>query len=370
MLSRRHSLCLLAVIAAFVIACGNGSQTPAPTAPTTAPSSSTTATIDLTVTTAAGTPGAGATAPVVGTVSNLTGACPDVTFVLADVTIHVTAATKFESGTCADIQNGVRAGAIGQKNDKGIIEAARVKVGAAPPPSPQPPSPKPPAPPPVTGAVSGLTGSCPALTFTLSGTTVHTTDKTVFEGGTCADVKEGARAGAMGPKDATGAITAEHVKIAPPPPPAVSGAVTALSGTCPALTFTLSGTTVHTTDKTVFEGGTCADVKEGARAGAMGPKDATGAITADRVKIGPPPTPAVTGIVASTSGSCPALTFVLSSPATTGAAATTTTVRVSDKTRVEGGTCADIVAGVRIGATGPKATDGSIDAQVVKFGPK
>ena len=289
--SRRYSLCLLAVIAAFVVACGHGSQSPAPTAPTAAPSSSTTATIDLTVTTAAGTPGAGATAPVVGTVSNLTGACPDVTFVLSGVTIHVTAATKFESGACADIQNGVRAGAIGQKNDKGIIEAVRVKVGAATT------TPKPPATPPVTGAVSGVTGSCPTLTFTLSGTTVHTTDKTVFEGGTCADVKEGARAGAMGPKDASGAITA------------------------------------------------------------------------DRVKIGPPPMPIVTGTVASTSGTCPLLTFVVSSPATTGAA-TATTVRVSDKTRVEGGTCADIVAGVRIGATGPKATDGAIDAQVVKIGPK
>jgi len=182
-------------------------------------------------------------------------------------------------------------------------------------------------------------------------------------------VKEGVRAGAIGPKNANGAIVADHVKIAPPPPPAVSGAVTALSGTCPTLTFTLSGTTVHTTDKTVFEGGTCADVKEGVRAGATGAKDANGAITADRVKIGPPPMPAVSGTVASTSGTCPLLTFVVNTPATTGAAAAATTVRVSDKTHFEGGSCADIAVGRKLGAMGPKASDGSIDAQTVKIAP-
>ena len=85
MLSRRHALCVLAVIAALIVACGNNSQTPAPTAPTTSVASVTSTTIDLGVTTPTGTPGAGSTAPVVGTVSDLKGGCPDITFVLSGV---------------------------------------------------------------------------------------------------------------------------------------------------------------------------------------------------------------------------------------------------------------------------------------------
>lgn len=355
MLPRRYALCSLVVLAVFIIGCSNASKPPAPTAPTQGSASSSSASIDLNTATVPGTVGAGSDKPVVGTVGQSSGACPDLTFVLAGVTIHLSSTTRFESGACSDVKDGVRAGAIGTKNADGSINAVRVKIAPALPPLTH-----------VEGTISGLGGTCPALTFTLSGTTVHTTDKTRFEGGTCADVKEGGRAGAAGPKDAGGAITAEHVKIVPPPPPHAAGAVTALGGTCPALTFTLSGTIVHTTDKTVFEGGTCADVKEGARAGAVGPKAADGSITADRVKIAPPPLPTAGGTVSSTSGACPALTFVLSSATTTGTAATTT-VRVGDTTRFEGGTCADITVGARVGATGPKAADGAIEARMVKI---
>jgi len=352
MLPRRCALCSLVVLAVFIIGCSNASK---PTAPTQGSASSSGASIDLNTATVPGTVGAGSDKPVVGTVGQSSGACPDLTFVLAGVTIHLSSTTRFESGACTDVKDGIRAGAIGRKNTDGSIDALRVKIAPALPPLTH-----------VEGTISGLGGTCPALTFTLSGTTVLTTDKTRFEGGTCADVKEGGRAGAVGPKDAGGAITAEHVKIVPPPPPHAAGAVAALGGTCPALTFTLSGTIVHTTDKTVFEGGACADVKEGARAGAVGPKAADGSITADRVKIAPPPLPAVGGTVSSTSGACPALTFVLSSATTTGTAATTT-VRVGDTTRFEGGTCADIKVGARVGATGPKAADGAIEARMVKI---
>ena len=348
MLSRRHPLCFLVLIGAFLVGCSNASKSPAPTAPTAA-SSASSAAIDLTAVTPLGKQGAGTTAPVVGTVGQLAGACPNLTFVLSGVTIRVTGATKFEGGTCADIQNDVRAGAIGAKNADGSIDAARVKV--APPPPPPPPH--------AEGLVTSLSGACPALTFVLSGTTVHTTDKTLFEGGTCADVKEGGRAGAVGPKDASGVLNAERVKLPPPPPPHAEGLVTSLSGACPALTFVLSGTTVHTTDKTVFEGGTCADVKEGGRAGAVGPKDASGVLNAERVKLPPPPPPHAEGPIAALSGTCPALTFTLSG----------TTVHTSDKTVFEGGTCTDVKEGARAGAVGPKDAAGAINAERVKIAP-
>jgi len=357
MLPRRYALCSLVALAVFIIGCSNASKPPAPTAPTQGSASSSGSSIDLDTATVPGTVGAGSDKPVVGTVGQSSGACPDLTFVLANVTIHLSSTTRFESGACSDVRAGVRAGAIGTKNADGSINAVRVKIAPALPPLTH-----------VEGTISGLGGICPALTFTLSGTTVHTTDKTRFEGGTCADVQNGARAGAIGSKGDDSVIAAERVKIAPPPPPSAAGPVTSLSGTCPALIFTLSGTIVHTTDKTVFEGGACADVKEGARAGAAGPKAADGSITADRVKIGPPPVPAVSGTVSSTGGTCPALTFILSSAATTGAAVTTT-VRAGETTRFEGGTCADIKVRARVGVIGPKAADGAIEARMVKIAP-
>jgi hypothetical protein len=349
------------VIVTFIAGCSNASKSTPPTAPSSTSSGSSGVAIDLNAVTPPGTQGAGFDRPVVGTVTSLTGTCPALTFVISGVTIHVTASTAYESGSCADVKEGVTAGAIGSKISDGSIEARRVKIGAATPP------------PRAEGAVSGLTGACPAITFTLSGTTVHTTDRTRFEGGACSDVKEGLRASAAGAKDSTGAIAAEHVKIVTPPPPSVraEGPVTALSGTCPALTFTLSGTIVHTTAKTVFEGGTCADVKEGTRAAAAGPNDAAGAITAARVRLGPPPQPRVSGVVTSTSGTCPGLSFALKPPtAAASTAPASVNVRVNDKTRFEGGACGDIKLDARVGVMGPKAADGAIEAVVVKIGSK
>jgi hypothetical protein len=77
------------------------------------------------------------------------------------------------------------------------------------------------------------------------------------------------------------------VKIAPPPLPAVTGTISALAGSCPNVTFVLSGTTVRTSDKTRFEGGACGDIKDGVRAGVMGPKNTDGSINAQLVKIAP-----------------------------------------------------------------------------------
>ncbi len=356
MLARRCAFLIPLAIAAFVAGCGGPKSTTTPTSPSATASTPSTVAIDLNVTTPPGTQGAGVDRPVVGTVGSVTGTCPAVTFVVSGVTVHVTANTAYESGSCADLKDGVTAGAIGSKISDGSVEARRVKIGPATPP------------PHVEGAVTGLIGTCPALTFTLAGTTVHTTDRTRFEGGSCADVKEGARAGAAGPKDSTGAIVAQMVKIAPPPPPHVEGPVAGLTGACPALTFTLSGTTVHTTDKTVFEGGTCADVKEGVRAGAIGPKDASGAITAERVRLGQPQ-PRVIGVVTSASGACPSLTFVVKPPADA-PAPSPVIVHVTDKTRFEGGTCGDIKVDAHVGAMGPTGADGAIEAVGVRIGVK
>jgi Domain of unknown function (DUF5666) len=236
-------------------------------------------------TSAQGAPAGGQRAPAspraVGAIAQLTGTCPDLTFVLSGVTVHASAATKFENGGCADLKDGVQTGAMGPKRADGSIDAARVRIGVSSP------APAATAPPRAQGPVSALTGRCPALTFTLSGTSVTTSATTRYQGGACEDLKEGVRAGATGTKDPSGAIAAANVRIFPPPPPVVNGTISGSSGSCPALTFTLANTTIHTTDKTQFAGGTCADVKDGVRASARGPKAADGSLTAEAVRLPP-----------------------------------------------------------------------------------
>jgi hypothetical protein len=210
---------------------------------------------------------------------------------------------------------------------------------------------------PVVGVVSRVSGACPDLTFVLSGVTIHVSSGTSFEGGGCSDLKGGMRAGALGRQRADGSIDARRVKVGATPPPPVTGIVASLSGACPALTFVLDGVTVRTGSITVFEGGTCSDLENGMRAGAIGPGAADGVLKAEHVRIAPAPLPAVSGTIASVSGTCPVLAFVIEQ----------TRVHTSAKTVFDGCVCADVIVGVRGGAMGPRRTDGSIDAEKVRI---
>lgn len=271
----------LGVLSAIVLiaACGT-TPAPAPAAPS--PAAAATVPIDLDVLTSAGTAGAGTAAPVVGIVAGVTGACPNLSFVLSGVAVHLGARTRFEGGTCADVKEGMRAGAVGASRGDGSVDAQRVRLGTPPPP-------------PVAGLVQSLSGSCPALTFVLDGVTVRTSGSTVFDGGTCGDLREGLRAAAIGRRAGDKTIDADHVKFAPRPPqppqppqapPTVGGVVRSVSGGCPNLTFAIERTTVHASSRTVYEGGGCTDVKVEIRAGAVGQKRSDGSIDAERVRLG------------------------------------------------------------------------------------
>ena len=205
MLGRWHVIGPLSLLA--VVAACSGSSKPAPTAPSTTTSSAPSAAIDLSTLTPNGTPGAGTQVPVVGIVAQVSGACPDLTIVLSGVTIHLSSRTRFESGGCSDIKEGMRAGAIGAKRADGSVDAQRAKIGAPPPKVPPPP-------PSVSGEVASLSGACPDLTFVIGRTTVHVSGRTVFDGGSCATVKVGIKAGATGPKRSDGSIDAERVRLA------------------------------------------------------------------------------------------------------------------------------------------------------------
>lgn len=341
--------------ATFVVAaCSGGGDSTAPTSAspvTTAAASangSTTNTDGKTSTPTTSTTSSTATT-VTGTVSALAGTCPSLSFSLGGKTVKTDASTSFGDGGCAAVKNGVTAGAQGTAQADGSILAKAVRVLPPPPAT-------------VSGKVSAVSGTCPALTFTLGGKTVKTNASTTFSGGACADVKNDASAGAMGALQADGSILATQVKVLPPPPPppvTVSGKVSAASGTCPTLTFTLGGKTVKTAASTEYAGGACADVKNDASAMAVGTVQADGSLLAKGVRLLPPPPVAVSGKLSAVSGTCPALTFTLGGK----------TVKTNASTTFSGGACADVKNDASAGAIGAAQADGSILATTVKLLP-
>ena len=65
----------------------------------------------------------------------------------------------------------------------------------------------------------------------------------------------------------------------------VAGQVSALSGTCPAVTFTVAATKIVTSAATRFDDGECRDLANGTAVRVSGVKETTGSITAIRVAI-------------------------------------------------------------------------------------
>ena len=63
------------------------------------------------------------------------------------------------------------------------------------------------------GAVSGLTGACPSLTFTVAGRTVRTSSATVFEDSSCVHIRNNVRVEVKGMTAADGTFTATRVEL-------------------------------------------------------------------------------------------------------------------------------------------------------------
>ena len=72
------------------------------------------------------------------------------------------------------------------------------------------------------GAVSGLSGGCPDITFTLNSKPVTTSATTFFEDGTCSTVQNGTRVEVKGTKQANGSVSAMAVWLSSSVPVATS----------------------------------------------------------------------------------------------------------------------------------------------------
>jgi hypothetical protein len=149
----------------------------------------------------------------------------------------------------------------------------------------------------VEGPVSGLTGTCPALTFTVRGRQVTTDASTTFHD-PCTSIQNNAIVEARGRAQADGSLLAVAVEVENEGDDdgrdddgeddddfKVRGTISGLTGTCPALTFTVNGRTIMTTGSTRFDRGGCAAVQNGLRAEVEGTLQANGTVLATEIEL-------------------------------------------------------------------------------------
>ena len=137
-----------------------------------------------------------------GPVASLSGTCPTLAFILQGTRVTTTASTTIAHGNCTDLRNGVQVEATGVRGTDGTLAASRIEIEDRQMDEAE-----------VTGAASGLSGTCPNLTFTVQGTKVTTTANTKFDGITCARVQNGTIVEVEGRRQADGTIAAAKVEL-------------------------------------------------------------------------------------------------------------------------------------------------------------
>jgi Domain of unknown function (DUF5666) len=218
-------------------------------------------------------------AEVEGVVSGSTGTCPAVTFMVGSKKVTTNSATSFRDGSCADATtNGATVEVKGTRQSDGSILATRVDLEKKAPAATTVT---------LTGVISGSTGTCPAVTFTVQSTKVTVNSSTTFPSTTCADTtKNDANVTVTGTKQADGSVLATSVALVPPT--TLTGAVSASTGTCPAVTFTVQSTKVTVNSSTAYTSTTCAvATANGANVKVTGPKQADGSVLATTVALAP-----------------------------------------------------------------------------------
>jgi hypothetical protein len=284
------------------------------------------------------------TVTLTGTVSNFGGAWPVLTFTVQGTSVKTSSSTTCD-GTkgCSVMGNGDSVTVVGVKQNDGSVLASKVTNSTAPPTDTY-----------ANGPIAGLSGTCPALSFSLSGTPVKTSSATTFNGRACAELKNGDVIYAAGPKQADGSITATRTYYTAPSV-TLTGSVSSLAGTCPAVTLVVQGVKVTANSSTTFDGTkNCSQLANADSVTVVGTTQSDGSALASTItnSTQPPQDTYVNGPIVGLSGACPALSFSLSG----------TPVKTSSVTTFNSRACADLRNGDVIYAAGPKQADGSINA--------
>ncbi|HVL70165.1 MAG TPA: DUF5666 domain-containing protein [Vicinamibacterales bacterium] len=226
-----------------------------------------------------------------GAIAGLAGECPAPAFRIGSTAVSVTGETEYARGTCADLADGIVVDVKGERASDGSVVALSIAFEKPHAPGPQPPTPHEDVE--FSGTITAVAGECPAAVLTVGGATIRLSEATHFPGSGCGGAIVGASVDGRGVAQEDGSIAATrlHIKKGPSAPPqapksvTIEGAVTGVSGTCPALSFTLAGRTVQTTAATNFVGsGNCGVIVNGKTIEVTG-TELDGVVTATRVKV-------------------------------------------------------------------------------------
>lgn len=322
------------------------------------------------------------TTTAIGVTSLVPGtSCPALQFMIYTYVFRLSASTVYTGGTCADVQAGSRIYFTGTRETptSPIFDVATLTFAASTTPPPPPPPPTSTTVPVQTEAtVTAIgPGMCPELQFFVGSYAFNVSYATVYSGGTCGDIRTGARVAIVGTKkdtesfvritnltfkNATGTTTPPAA--APGRPVEGEGVITALktSTSCPTLSFYINEYLIAVSPSTVFDAGACADLAVGARVHVKGTMTDTN-VTASSVSVqSPPPArPVVEGegrvsrLVGGTA--CPALTFMIEEYS----------VSVDSSTTFVGGSCGDIAAGLKLGVRAVATGDKQVVATQIVF---
>ena len=308
-------------------------------------------------------------------------ACPTLRFTISTYTFAVGAATQYSGGACTNIQAGskITFNATRENQTSTMFHVTQLSFAAtSTPPSPTPtpsptPAPNPPTPPPsstnppavpvqteVTITAIG-TGACPELQFFVGAYALNVSTATQYSGGSCGDLKAGARLAIAGTKKETeGFVRVSTVAFktpqsptpspttppGPPSPPVEGeGVITAIgdAAACPSRDFYVGAYLVKLDATTQYAGGGCSSLQVGRKVGVRGTVLAERIVAASLITMAPdsppPPRPQAEGegVVGALVGgtSCPSLQFRIGEY----------TVTVDAATAFSGGGCTGIAPG-------------------------
>jgi len=222
---------------------------------------------------------------VEGIAAGLGGTCPNLSFMVGGDRVVTDANTEFKQVACATLRNGARVEVEGSRRSDQALLAREVEQEAPPPgaPAPAPPAPAPPgARIEIEGVITGLTGTCPNLSFSVGGRAVGTNSQTDFERITCAAIANGIEVEVKGSVQANGTIVAQEVE--PRENFRVTSDIAGLTGSCPNISFMFGSERIVTTSATRFDDMSCGTLRNGLRVEVRGVRRPDGSILAARVR--------------------------------------------------------------------------------------
>ena len=133
------------------------------------------------------------------------------------------------------------------------------------------------------GTVSLLTGLCPGLTMTVTGTRVVTNSATQFEDVTCATLRNEMVVEVTGIRRSDGSVLASKINREDSDQTELRGTVSLLIGVCPGLTFTVGSTQAVTNAATLFAPTACSALRNNMRVTVQGLRRSDGSVLAASV---------------------------------------------------------------------------------------